>query len=117
MNNRKTGELYEEATASFLLGKKYRIIEKNYRRKTGEIDVIAEDPDRKTLVFIEVKFRKSLRLGYPEEAVNPRKQQRIRRTAEWYLKEKGLFGRPCRFDVISIMNGEIRHIPNAFGSF
>ena len=118
MNNRKTGELYEESAASFLLGKKYRILEKNYRRKTGEIDLIAEGPDEKTVVFVEVKYRKTLRQGYPEEAVTLIKQRKIKRTAEWYLKEKGLYGRvPCRFDVISVTNGEIRHIVNAFGAF
>ena len=117
MNHRKTGKLYEEAAASFLLGKKYQILEENYRRKTGEIDLIAKDPDGNVIVFIEVKSRKTLQQGYPEEAVTPEKQRRIRRTAEWYLQEKKLYGIACRFDVISIVNGEIRHILNAFGAF
>lgn len=118
MNNRKKGELYEEASASFLIEKKYRILEKNYRRKTGEIDLIAMDPDRVTIVFVEVKYRTSGAKGAPEEAVGAEKQARIRRTAEWYLMEKRLYGSVrCRFDVISVTNGSIRHIINAFGSF
>ena len=118
MNNRKTGELYEKSAASFLCEKQYRILEKNYRRKTGEIDLIALDPDGRTIVFVEVKYRTSTHQGYPEEAVNMNKQQRIRRTATWYLKEKGMIGTvSCRFDVISVTNGEIRHILNAFGGF
>lgn len=115
MNNRKKGSVYEDTAASFLIEKKYRILDKNYRKKTGEIDLIAEDPCG-TLVFLEVKFRSKATYGDPAEAVNFKKQARIYRTAAWYLLEKGLpETTSCRFDVICVLNGTIRHIENAFG--
>ena len=116
MNNREKGSRYEETAASFLIQNGYDILERNYRRKTGEIDLIARDGD--VLVFFEVKCRKLKKKGFPEEAVNDRKQERIYRTAEWYLKEHHIsFEARCRFDVISILDDHISHIKNAFGGF
>ena len=118
MNNRVKGSVYEEAAASFLVSKKYEILERNYRRKTGEIDLIAREPSEGRIVFIEVKFRSGSAAGDPSEAVGLRKQQRIYRTAEWFLLERKLPPETrCRFDVISILNGSIHHIINAFGGF
>ena len=114
MNNREKGSRYEEAAASFFIQQGYEILERNYRRKTGEIDLIAKDGN--VYVFAEVKFRKRQKKGFPEEAVNITKQERIYRTAQWYLKEHGLsFNLPCRFDVISILDDQVTHIKNAFG--
>ena len=116
MNNSEKGNRFEEEAASFFISENYEVLERNYRRKTGEIDLIVTD--HKALVFVEVKYRKSISKGFPEEAVNDLKKKRIMRTAEWYLKEKKLpFNIPCRFDVISILDGEIHHIKNAFGGF
>ncbi len=118
MNNRQKGSRGEDLAASFFESAGYRILERNYRRKTGEIDLILLDPDQRTLVFTEVKARKNLRSGYPEEAVTPYKAVRIRKTAQWYLTEnRDRYGSPCRFDVISILDGELKHIKNAFGGF
>lgn len=117
MNNRAKGSSYEQQAASFFENLGCEILEQNYRRKTGEIDLIVRDG--KTYVFVEVKYRKNLRKGYPEAAVTPEKQRRIFRTAQWYLVEHNLpiQGTACRFDVISILDGEIRQIRNAFGGF
>lgn len=116
MNKREKGSRYEEIAASFCIAKGYRLLEKNYRRKTGEIDLILQDG--RTVVFTEVKFRSRTRNGFPEEAVNSAKQQRIYRTAEWYLNEMHLPpDTPCRFDVISILDSRVEHIENAFGGF
>lgn len=114
MNNRNKGTEKETLAASFLITKNYTILEKNYRRKTGEIDLICRDP-KDTIVFVEVKYRKSTRKGYPEEAVTFGKTVRIYRTAEWYLSEHHQAGKKCRFDVVAIQGEEIRHIKNAFG--
>ena len=115
MNNREKGSSYEEEAASFFESMGYDILEMNYRRKTGEIDLIARDGD--TYVLTEVKYRKKLRKGYPEEAVTPEKMRRIMRTAEWYFTENSLsfYNTRARFDVISILDGNLRHIKNAFG--
>ena len=116
MNKREKGSRYEDLAASFCISRGMTVLERNYRKKTGEIDLILRDG--KTLVFAEVKFRVRARNGFPEEAVTPGKQQRIYRTAQWYLQERGLpESTPCRFDVISILGGEITMIENAFGGF
>ena len=116
MNNRANGSSYEQQAASFFENMGCEILAQNYRRKTGEIDLIVRDGN--TCVFVEVKYRKNLRKGYPEAAVTAEKQRRIFRTAQWFLAEHGLSqGTACRFDVISILDGNIRHIRNAFGGF
>lgn len=115
MNKRKIGAFYEEQAAQYLEGKGYCILEKNFRCRQGEIDLIARDGD--TLVFVEVKYRMNDVCGEPEEAVDFRKQKKIRRVAEYYLLCSGL---PqdinCRFDVAALDgSGEIRYYENAFG--
>ncbi len=93
------------------------ILECNYYTKAGEIDIIARD--EKYIVFIEVKFRRSNAYGYAVEAVDRRKQTRIRRTAQMYLCLNGYPEQtPCRFDVIGFdrigSKLEITHIKDAF---
>ena len=112
MNRRSFGAQGEADARAFLIQSGARILEANYRRPTGEIDIIARQG--KTLLFVEVKRRSSLRYGRPAEAVNRQKQAHILRTAQLYLQEKRLTDAPVRFDVIEILPGEIRHIPNAF---
>ena len=116
MNNREKGSRYEDRAASFFIGRGAEIRERNYRRKTGEIDLIVREG--RFLVFVEVKYRKEKRRGDPAEAVTPSKIRHIYETAEWYLAEKKIpAGTPCRFDVISILGDDLRHIPSAFGGF
>lgn len=113
MNKRQTGSRYEQEAAAFLEQQGYQIIERNYRDRRGEIDIIARDGN--CLVFVEVKYRKDAKNGYPEEAVGYYKQQRIRHTAEYYLLRHHLGeDMPCRFDVVSILGTEIRLIRDAF---
>ncbi|MEW6416667.1 MAG: YraN family protein [Nitrospirota bacterium] len=107
----------EELAVRFLKNKKgYKIITRNYKTPIGEIDIIAKDGD--TLVFIEVKTRTDDSFGYPFEAVNKRKKQKLKNLALFYLKNQGKEF-PIRFDVLSIFcmdNGEkeIEHIKDAF---
>ena len=117
-NNRGKGSAVEELAASFFIEKKYTVLERNYRTKTGEIDLIVRDPADGCIVFVEVKYRKSMRKGMPFEAVTQAKQARIYRTAQWYIMAKHLgAARKYRFDVLSVLDGEITHIRNAFGGF
>ena len=112
-NKRAVGSRYEEETAAFLQKNGYRILEKNFRDRRGEIDLIAKDG--RTLVFVEVKYRSTNESGLPEEAVDLRKQRQISRVAAWYLTEKGLdIYTPCRFDVVAIEGEEIRLYRDAF---
>ena len=111
-----TGKIGEKIGADFLIGKGYRILNSNVETPFGEIDLVAED--RGTLVFIEVKTRRSSRFGAPEEAVGPVKQARLSRLASWYLTHQLKKDRPARFDVLAVdLSGEktvFRLIQNAF---
>lgn len=111
------GKSGEEIALHYLEDKKYKIIAKSFRLFRGEIDIIAFD--RKTLVFVEVKTRKSRDFGLPEESVTPSKQQQIKKIAQGFLTKNNLHDVECRFDVISLSFNEkegysIRHINNAF---
>ena len=93
------GDRGEGLAETFLRKKGYRIRERNYRTKTGEIDIIAEDGN--TLVFVEVKTRESIACGRPFEAVTAAKKRKLANTALLYLKNLRQVP-PCRFDVVSI---------------
>ena len=113
MNKRKVGAEQEEKACTFLQSKGLKILERNYYTRQGEIDIIAKDAC--ALVFVEVKYRKSISAGLPQEAVDRKKQRRISRAAAHYLSFHRLpFFTPCRFDVIAICDEEILWIPNAF---
>ncbi|MDO8675401.1 MAG: YraN family protein [Candidatus Omnitrophota bacterium] len=112
------GRWGEERAAEFLKAKGYRILERNYKNKIGEIDVIASDG--KILIFVEVKTRRSLAYGQPYDSVTRHKQMKIARVAFSYLKYRcGTVDVNARFDVISIVRDgsgqtRIEHIPHAF---
>lgn len=111
------GERGETAACGFLKDHGYEILEKNYKCKLGEIDVVARRKGR--LAFVEIKTRTSAQFGMPQEAVDLRKQEKIFKVAQWYLKEKKIFKAPIAFDVVAILwregqAPEIRLIPDAF---
>jgi putative endonuclease len=105
----------EDRAAKFLVKRGYRILERNYRTRSGEIDLIAQDQG--VVVFVEVKTRTNDAFGAPELAVTPQKQQRMLKAALAYIKYKKLHQVPCRFDVVAInaaAGPEIELIQNAF---
>jgi len=111
------GERGEMAACGFLKGHGYEILEKNFKCKIGEIDVIARRRGR--LAFIEIKTRTSTQFGMPQEAVNLRKQEKIFKVAQWYMKEKKFEKIPIAFDVVAILwregqAPEMRLIADAF---
>ncbi len=99
--NLEFGKAAEDAATEFLKAKGYRILERNYKNKFGEIDIIAKQEG--VICFIEVKARHSLNLGFPQEAVTSGKQRQISRVAVNYLKSKKLLERPARFDVLALL--------------
>ncbi len=101
------GRAGEEAAARYLEQQGYVVLERNYRLRSGEVDIIARDGDY--LVFVEVKTRSGGRFGSPFEAVDQRKQRRIARTALAYLAERNR-EMPVRFDVAAVFpaNGSFR---------
>lgn len=94
------GERGEALAWNFLKRQGYSILEKNYRTRFGEIDVIARKKD--VLVFLEVKTRRSHAFGLPLEAVDWKKRQKLIRVAEAYLQAKRLENRAARFDILSV---------------
>ena len=117
--NNLTGAWGEALAAEYLRKKRYQILSTNYRSRVGEIDLIAAN--RKYLVFVEVKLRKSDSFANAFEYVDTRKQDRIRTTASVYLAETSTALQP-RFDVIEIYapqgtetkNPKIHHMEDAF---
>lgn len=94
------GNSAEELASRFLKGLGYKIIEKQFRTKFGEIDLIAMDGNE--VIFVEVKARKSTDFGYPEESVTKSKLRKIAAVSSEYLHRKKLDSVPFRIDVIAI---------------
>ena len=117
--NNLSGAWGEALAARYLTKKRYKLVATNYRSRFGEIDLIMEN--RKFLVFVEVKLRKSDAFASAHEFVDRRKQDRIRTTAEYYLSQYPTKLQP-RFDVIEIyapngtetLHPEIHHMEDAF---
>jgi len=120
LGKKQLGNRGEEEAARFLQRLGWRVLERNYRCRMGEIDIIAVD-SQGTLVFAEVRSRSSLSCGLPEESVINKKQNKLRMLAQQYLLARPkLAHNPCRFDVLAVTFNElgevktIRHIQNAF---
>jgi putative endonuclease len=111
------GQAGERRAERFLKRQGYRILARRYRTPVGELDLVARDGD--TIVFVEVKARRDDVHADPEDAVTPAKQRKLARAAAWYLRDKGLEERPCRFDVVTLVgddpaNATVEHIHTAF---
>ncbi|MCL2052701.1 MAG: YraN family protein [Lachnospiraceae bacterium] len=105
MNNRKTGSFYENEAAVWLEKQGVKIVGRNFRCRIGEIDLIARHQNY--LVFIEVKYRRSLKSGYPIEAVTFSKQKNICMVADIYRSQKKIpEHQPIRYDVIGILDNK-----------
>ena len=117
-DNKSIGDLGEQIAEKYLINLGYKILHKNFRYKTGEIDIIGKDQEY--ITFIEVKTRTSSYFGFPCEAVNSFKQQKIYRTAEIYIMQKKLFKTNFRFDVVEVFlsdisgNHKVKLIKDAF---
>ena len=97
---RSLGDEYEDRAVNLLQKEGLLLLERNFRAKTGEIDIIAQE--RNLLVFVEVRARSNHHFDSAAGSVNLRKQQRIIRTAQLYLQRRPHWGNlPCRFDVIA----------------
>jgi putative endonuclease len=110
------GRKAETMAARYLKKQGYKIIERNYRTRSGEIDIIAREGE--TLVFVEVKARASDRFGSAKAAVTPHKQRQVAKVALGYLKMTDQSHVKARFDVVTVTRREDRHelhlIRNAF---
>ena len=110
------GELGEDLASRELTSRGYAILARRYHTRHGEIDIVAQDGE--TIVFVEVKRRRTREFGTAAEAVTRWKQRRVAAMAVDYLARNRLADRPCRFDVVAIDDEEsgprITVYPNAF---
>jgi putative endonuclease len=97
MNRRRLGAAAETMACRFLESQGFTVLQRNFRTRRGEIDIVAREGD--TLVFVEVKYRQGAHCGLPEEAVPPGKQRQILGVARAFLREADW---PCRFDVVAM---------------
>lgn len=111
----ETGKLGEDIAAKYVERIGYEIIQRNFKCKQGEIDIIAKDGEE--IVFIEVKTRLSMLYGQPKDAVDKRKKKYIYRSAEFYIYIRKLEKYPVRIDVIEVYKKQgrfkINYIKNA----
>ncbi len=124
MNTKRIGDRGEAVAASFLEAEGYRILERNYRYRRAEVDLVCLEPaereaDGGEVVFVEVKARRGLGFGHPAEAVTGRKRRHILRAARAYLHERRLERARVRFDVVSVLlrpgqPPKIEHFRHAF---
>lgn len=115
MNKTAIGKSGEDLACKFLKQKGYKVLERNFRIRGGEIDIVALDSN--TLVYVEVKTRTSHKFGLPEESVNYYKLKFLERAAKFYRSSRYNLPKLERIDVISIdlsrQNPQIKHIRNA----
>jgi len=100
------GNAAEATAANYLQQKGLKLIQKNYRCKYGEIDLIMSDAT--TLIFVEVRLRKNNRFGGAGASITATKQEKLRRTAEHYLQANGNCN--CRFDAVLMQSTNINHV-------
>ncbi len=112
MRRRNIGFSKENEAVLFLKSKGYKILERNFHSKFGEIDIIALNGN--TLVFVEVRSKSYTYFGYAEETIDRRKIEKIVKTAQFYIVKNGIQNLNIRFDVITFNKEEIEHLKNAF---
>jgi putative endonuclease len=118
MHTTELGSLAEEVAACLLRMRGYDILERNYRFRRKEIDIVASRGER--IAFVEVKFRSAVGRGLPREAVDRRKRRHVVFAARGFLMERKMEERSCRFDVVEVRMGKAgaalvaEHLPGAF---
>lgn len=116
MNTKILGNIGEAHAEAYLKKQGYKILERNFKNRIGEIDLIAEKGD--VITFVEVKSRSSNKFGMPKDAVNFHKQFKIKKVAESYLLSAKKYYSKVSFDVIEYMpEEEIVHLKNCFWKF
>jgi len=117
-HRKQLGQLGEQAATRYLITQGYQLLDRNWRCRLGEIDLVAAREDQ--IIFVEVRTRASVRFGSGAESVDRHKQQKLRQLALAYLREKRMSQEAkLRFDVVSIQvledgRYEIDHIKHAF---
>lgn len=111
MSRADIGRSAEDAAAALLTAKGMSVVEKNFRAKVGEIDLVLRDGEE--IVFVEVRARASASFGGAAASVGGAKRRKLIKAAQLWLQARSWAG-PCRFDVVALDAGRIEHIPAAF---
>ncbi len=111
MTRLEAGENAERLAEAFLQAKGMPVVERNFRGKVGEIDLVVKDGDE--IVFVEVRARATKRFGGAAASVGGAKRRKIIRAAALWLQARGWEG-ACRFDVVALEGGRLEHFPAAF---
>lgn len=117
METKEFGNRGEDWAAEMLVREGYGILQRNYRKRSGEIDIVAFDPSTKETVFVEVKSRRNRAFGTPEEAIDERKIGKMADTAQHWLAENGKELAEWRLDLVALEYGidgkpDCRHLKN-----
>jgi putative endonuclease len=113
MDRQQIGRAAEDAAVAFLISRGLQIMARNFRRRLGELDVVARERD--TLIIVEVRTRASNRFGGAAASVDFRKQAKLQRAASLFLQHRpDLAKLPVRFDVIAVTPAGIEWIKHAF---
>lgn len=114
--SRLIGQVFEKKAEHFLQEQGLKLVQRNFLCKTGEIDLIMRD--QQTLVFVEVRFRKSTDFGGSEASISKTKRRHLILAAKYYLKKYYGNSVPlCRFDVVAVSGDNMNWIKNAFFEF
>lgn len=111
------GRRGEEAAAAFLRKKGYKVLDRNWRARGGELDIVCQA--KKTVVFAEVKTRTQGQMATPHDALTPAKRRNLVRAASEWLTRNEAWNRPCRFDLVAVVVDAdglvcVEHVENAF---
>jgi len=115
MKTKSLGPLGEALAEERLRTLGYAILDRNWRTREGEIDIVAKEGE--VIVFVEVRARRTRTFGLPEESITPQKQERLMKTALAYLEENKLYEMDCRFDLIALecsKGGEVVRMEHYF---
>lgn len=104
VNRRKLGGLQEQRALRYLGVQGLSLIQSNFNCRVGEIDLIMRDRQG-TVIFVEVRYRKSDLYGSAQETIGPAKRRKLRLAAQWFLKSRNWHYKSCRFDVVAITGG------------
>ena len=113
INSLSIGHYYERQAKRYLIKRGLAFISANFRCPVGEIDLIFHDPQQQTLVFVEVRYRKSKQFGGAAASITKEKRQKVKKAALFYLAQRKIEPK-FRFDVIAIDGNDINWIQSAF---
>ncbi len=112
--NQALARFGEQTAAQFLEGLGWKVLQRNWRCRWGEVDIVALEPTADTLVFVEVKCRRGLGFGHPLEAITHEKAARLRALASQWLRETGRTASAIRLDAVAVLvsgsGPEITHV-------